>query len=388
MKVTDPIASESRKKRILYVITKATWGGAQRYVFDMAVDAKERGHEVLVVIGTDGELTRKLNGANVPVETISSMKRDIRLAAEWTSFRELLAIVKRFNPDIIHGNSSKAGALAALAGRIQGVRTIVFTAHAWAFNEGRPAWQKAVIGSLHFFTVLLSHVTICVSDAVREQALWMPFVRGRLHTVHDGIDPVELVARDDARARLAPDLMREFPDALWIGTIGELHKTKGQDTLIRAFDHFSRSGPLAVLVIIGDGEEWKTLEKLIQISDVPGRILITGFVKDAASYLPAFDIFVLPSRSEALGYAILEAGLASLPVVATRVGGIPEIIKDTESGVLVEPNDVDALVECLQTVAASAPLRETLGKALYERVTRVFSREKMARETLSLYFDR
>ena len=387
MKVTDPAAPESEKKRVLYVITKGTWGGAQRYVFDIAVDAKRRGHEVLVVIGTDGELTERLREAGVPVETISSMKRDIGITAEWKSFRELLSIMKRFNPDIVHGNSSKAGALAALAGRINGVETIVFTAHAWAFNEGRPLWQRFIIGGFHYATVLLSHVTVCVSEAVRTQALWMPFVHRRLHMVHDGIDAVELVPRSDARDRLAPDFVREFPDALWVGAIAELHRTKGLDTLIMAFDQFSQSGPSAVLVIIGDGEEWEHLQKLIQISDAPDRIVLVGFVKDAASYLSAFDLFVLPSRSEALGYAILEAGLASLPVIASRVGGIPEVIKDTESGVLVAPNDVDALASGLRTVADNEPLRQALGKALYERVTRVFSKEKMVRETLSLYVE-
>jgi glycosyltransferase involved in cell wall biosynthesis len=381
MEVADHEPPEP-KKRILYVITKANWGGAQHYVFDMALGAKECGHDVLVVSGAHGELTRRLTGEGIASHTIEAMERDVRFAAEWKSFVALLHIIDEFKPDVLHCNSSKAGAFATLAGRIQGVPMIVFTAHAWAFNEHRPLWQRIVIGIIHYLTVLLSHRTICVSDAIYAYASRMPFVQNRLYVVANGIEPGTLITRGEARTYLAPQFVHTYPDTLWVGTVAELHPTKGLDILIEAFRRLS---PSAVLVIIGEGHDRHALEARIEASGVADRIMLVGFVKDAAQYLSALDIFVLPSRSEAFGYSLLEAGLASLPCAASNVGGIPEIIKDKESGILVPPNDSSALADALHLLLTNEPLRQTLGNALYERVTRVFSKEKMLRETLALY---
>lgn len=371
--------------RILYVITKANWGGAQRYVYDLAVAAKDAGHEVLVVSGSEGPLTERLAAEGVETRAIAGMKRDIALMEEFRSFRALLSAMHEFRPDIVHGNSSKAGALAALAGRLARARRIVFTAHGWAFNERRPAWQKAAIALVHYMTVLFSHKTVCVSRAIRADAAWMPLTKGRLAVIHNGIAPVPLLPRREARERIAPDLARMFPDALWIGTIAELHPTKGLDTLIAAFSRLVRSHPSAVLVIMGDGQEWMHLQKLVQVHDLPGRVALPGFVADAASCLAALDIFALPSRSEALGYALLEAGQAALPAVASRVGGIPEIVEDGTTGRLVPPDDTRALEEALTEIALDARARAHLGAALKERVEEEFSKEAMVRETLRLY---
>lgn len=381
---SDTEVAQDRKKRILYVITKANWGGAQRYVFDLALEAKARGHEVLVITGAEGLLTQKLQEAAIPVESIARMQRDIRLTAELEAFMSLKKAVRAFKPDVLHANSSKAGGLASLAARLCGVPLIVFTAHAWAYNENRPLLQRIAIALFHYATVLLAHRTICVSSAVREEARFMPFVGKRFVVIHNGITPGPLVARDEARARLSPEFVRLYPGMPWIGTIAELHPSKGLDTLIEAFAHL---GPRAVLVVIGSGQELGRLEKLAQIHGVGGRVLFAGFIDGASSLLPAFDVFTLPSRSEAFGTVLLEAGLASLPVVASDVGGIPEVIKNEESGLLVPVSDSRALMDALDTLIRNEEARTKLANALRERVLRVFSAEKMLRETFALYSD-
>lgn len=384
MATNTEVTAPKEPKRILYVITKANWGGAQRYVYDLAVAAKEAGHLVLVVSGNEGPLTERLKEAGVDTRTITSLKRDISIVDEFHSFKTLLGIVKEFRPDAIHGNSSKAGALSALAGRLCGVDTIVFTAHGWAFNEGRPLWQKAVIGLLHYATVLLAHKTICVSRAIRQDAAWMPFIKKRLYVIHNGVTPLHLLSKAEARMALAPDLERTYSNALWIGSIAELHPTKGLDTLVEAFAAIAHELPV-VLVLIGDGSEWAKLQKLVQIYDLPDRVVLTGFVKDASTYLSALDVFVLPSRSEALGYALLEAGLASLPSIGTRVGGIPEILEDSKTGLLVPPGKSIALSQALTELLNDEALRNRLGTALNERVSSAFSTKAMVEKTLALY---
>ena len=367
--------------RILYVITKANWGGAQRYVYDLATAAKAAGHEVLVATGAEGALTKNLHEAGVATRSIESMKRDVGVFAELRALNSLISIVREYAPDVIHGNSSKGGGFAGVAGRICSVPHIVFTAHGWAFNEDRPWGQKKLIALFHWFTILLAHTTICVSGAVARDAAPLPWVQKRLRVIHNGIASASLLARGDSRARLAPELVTPY----WIGTIAELHPVKQLPVLIKAFACIAAARADVALVLIGEGEERKRLETLVQELGLASRVHFCGQVVDAASYLSAFDVFVLPSRSEAFAYVLLEAGNASLPVIASNVGGIPEVITDEATGLLFPSGDVDALAKGLERLLSDETLRTRLASALHTRVLTEFSKEKMITKTLALY---
>lgn len=381
MEVADIPARAASHKRILYVITKSNWGGAQRYVYDLAVAAKARGHEVRVISGREGELTDRLREANVPVSPIPSMQRDVRLASDFKVFGEISALIREFEPDVVHGNSSKAGALVALAGRLRGVRRIIFTAHGWAFNENRPRWQKIIIGFIHYLTVVLSHTTICNSEATKRDIRWMPFVGRKLVVVHHGVHTFPLLSKNEARQALAPTLTART----WIGTIAELHPIKGLDTLIQAVEHVLPDYGDVGLVIIGEGEERGYLEHLIKVEGLSEHAFLAGHVTNAPTHLSAFDLFVLPSRSESLGYVLLEAGMASVPAIGTTVGGIPEILEENVTGLLVPPNDAHALTNAIEKLLKDSSLRAKLGDALHQKVLKEFSPERMLEATFALY---
>ncbi len=367
----------TQKPRILYVITKANWGGAQRYVYDLAIAAREAGWEAIVATGSEGELSRRLVETGIRVETIVGLGRDIRLKDDIRAFHSLLGLMREIRPTVVHSNSSKAGGLAALAARISGVHRIIFTAHGWAFNEDRKGHQKAVIWLLHYLTVLLSHRTICVSEAMRNDARSMPLLQKKFGVIHNGIGASTLLPREEARHRLAPGLSTP----LWVGTIAELHPTKQLHILMRAFAKTADCS----LVIMGDGEERTRLEALALRLQITERVHFLGHVENASSYLAALDIFVLPSRSEGLGYVLLEAGMAGLPVIATNVGGIPEVIQDNETGILVRSGDVDELASGIGTLLADPALRMQLGSALKKRVMEKFSKTEMIEKTFSRY---
>ena len=369
------------KRRILYVITKASWGGAQRYVYDMALKARDAGYDVRVAAGTPGELVERLDAQGIETVSIGSMKRDIGFKSEIASFISLIRVIRAFRPDVVHANSSKAAGLACLAARLTFVPRIIFTSHGWAFNEQRPSWQKLIIWVLHYSTVLLSHTTLCVSRAVRHDARHMLLAQSRLVVVHIGVEEGTLLSREDARFMLAPHV--SFP--FWIGTIAELHPTKNIETLILAFSTIAEEMPEAMLMVMGEGQDRVWLEGLIRDYGLEERVRLRGHVSNASAYLPALDIFVLPSRSEALGYVLLEAGLAKLPVVASRVGGIPEIVEDAKTGLLCPPGDVSALQEALRAYLGSPELRTRMGNALHKRVHKDFSMERMVRGTLCHY---
>jgi glycosyltransferase involved in cell wall biosynthesis len=367
--------------KVLIVITKSSWGGAQRYVYDLATSLAKQGQDVAVAYGTPGLLNERLGAAGIRTIPLSSLKRDVSLLDEPRAFFGLLSLLRRERPDVLHLNSSKAGALGALAGRLARVPRIVFTAHGWAWNEDRPLWQKAAIAFFAYLTVLLSHATICVSQAVKHAARWMPLPASRFMVIRNGLRPPPFLPREEARAALAPAI----PERTWIGMLSELHPTKRVIDAVNAFALIARQHPDTALVILGGGQEYTDLELLIYERGLSGRVILCGFVPEGAHYLHAFDVFLHASLSEALPYAPLEAGLAGLPVVATRVGGIPEIVENRKSGILVPPLRPDlvavALAECLDDPA----LAEAFGTALKERVTASFDVDGMVEKTLGAY---
>lgn len=368
-------------QKILYVITKSAWGGAQRYVYDLATAARAEGNEVLVVTGNDGPLTEKLDAAGVATHSITAMTRDVGLRKEVAALRALVAIMRNFRPDVVHANSSKAGGLAAYAAHLTNVPRTVFTAHGWAFNEDRPWWQKVVIYLFHYLTVFLTDQTICVSRAIRNDARLMPFVKHKLTVVINGADPMPLLPKEQARARLASGRT----ETLWIGSIAELHPTKNLVAAVEAFARIKDEFPNALLVIMGEGQDRVRLEQRIETLHLRERVRLVGHVTDAASYLSALDVFILPSRSEALGYALIEAGHAGLPVIASRVGGIPEIVRPGVDGVLVAPTDVLGMAHAMRELFSNESMRRSMGASLKQRVAKEFTKVQMAEATLALY---
>ncbi len=368
-------------KKVLYAITKANWGGAQRYVYDLAVAATERGYDVTVAYGEPGALVGKLEEARIRSVHISALGRDIKMKSDSAAFDALVKFIQEIRPDVIHLNSSKAGVLGAFAARKARVPQIIFTAHGWAFNEDRPLWQRVVFAFIHGVSVLASTKTICVSEATRRDMRWLPFSKKKFETIHNGIACVELVERTEARRRLFP----EHTNGFWIGMISELHPTKRIEDAIEAMALMSKTHPDARLVVLGEGEQRTKLEKLISEKSLENKVFLAGFVQDAPSYVKAFDVFLHTSRSEALAYVILEAGCASLPVVATHVGGVPEIITSNENGLLVPKYQPDLIAQSLTILIENPDKATRFGTALHTRVLKDFSKEQMIEKTFALY---
>ena len=369
--------------RILYIITKANWGGAQRYVYDLATAAHDAGNEVTVAVGGTGPLTEKLSAAGIrtlslPLHQHRSFIGDLLTFGPLFS---LIRIIKKERPDVVHVKSAKASGLGTLAARITHVPHIIFTAHGWEFNAPRPWLSKIGIRLFSWITILLSHTTICVSDAIRRDVAWMPGVSKKLVVIHNGITCSPLLSREAARAELAPPTVGQY----WIGMISELHPTKRIEDAIRAMVTIIKTHPAAILVVIGEGKERDNLERLIRDLHLRDHISLVGFKTDAPSLLSAFDLFIHASQSEALAYVILEAGCASLPVVATSVGGIPEMIPDDAHGILVPPRSPEALAAAIESLMADPVRAHELGARLHARVQTFFPKEKMVRETLSQY---
>lgn len=375
--------------RILYVITKANFGGAQRYVYDLATTAQNKGFTVAVAHGAPGELVNRLATEHISTFPIKGLERDIHFFKDISTFFSLLNVLRTFKPDIVHLNSSKISGLGALAARLCGVKKIIFTAHAWAFNEERPLYHKVVIAFLSWLTVILSTRTIVVSESMRKQIIRGPLVRGKVLVIQNGTHPYQLLEKKEARRALTalhPTLsISDLEHEVWVGTVAELHPVKGLTYAIKAIKILHGKYPTLRYLILGDGQMREVLGKQITESGLEHTVFLLGHVKDAPLYGKAYDLFLLPSLSEAFGIALLEAGLAGLPVVATAVGGIPEIVENNETGVLVPPKNPDAIATAIDSLIANKPLRERLGNTLQSRVQKEFSIERLVHDTFALY---
>jgi glycosyltransferase involved in cell wall biosynthesis len=367
--------------RILYGITKSNFGGAQRYVFDLASEAQKRGHETAVLCGGDGVLVQKLKAENIRVISIPGFGRDISWFKDFIGLCFIFKTIWKEKPDVFHINSAKMGGAGIFAGRILRVPHIIFTAHGWAFNEPRPEWQKIVIKFFSWLTVIGAHKTICVSRRLKHDIEHLPFIKHKLLLIRNGIAPFALLSREQARQTLVPSISSE---TVLIGALSELHPVKGLDVLLEAWKEF-KPGRDSVLVLIGGGQEEQKLKNMAQNMSISDSVIFKGFVENARGLLSGFDIFVMPSRSEALPYAPLEAGEASLPVIATRVGGLPEIIENEKTGILVGKENTSELAQALSFLSKNKHIREKLGAALHAFVQENFSREKMFRATFETY---
>lgn len=369
------------KRKLLIVITKSNFGGAQRYVFDLARSLKDR-YDVVVACGAgqggNGLLVEKLRAAGVRVAPIASLGRDVSVLKDLKSLIALARIIRAEKPDIIHLNSSKAAAMGVVAGLAHRKAKKVFTAHAWAFNEDRSAFAKAVIGFIHWKTVMLADKTIAVSAGVKRQIEHLPNMSERIQVVHLGLDKPIFYGKKNAR------LVLDIPEkAFSIGTIAELHKVKGLEYALEAL----KSVPFPfIYTIIGAGDLKPKLESVIASHPkLRESVRLAGFVPDAAALLPAFDAFLLPSLSEAFGYVLLESGFAGTPVIATSVGGIPEIVEDMRSGILIHPKHAKEIAQAVQFARDKAPVMKRLGAELNRKVLAQFSVAKMVAETEAVY---
>ena len=367
------------KRKVLYVITKSNWGGAQRYVFDLATNLPPEKFSVAVACGGSGRLVQKLKEKNVRVLPVPSFQRDIAVFKEFAVFGELLKIFKTERPDAVHLNSSKAGGLGALAARIAGVPKIIFTSHGLAWDEDRNIFAKMAIYLLSQLTFALCHKVITISKDTHRRV-------SKSVLIYNGIQKIDFREREEARRKIVGQVIKDTP---WIGTLGEFTRNKGYTYLIQAASLLKKRRIAFRMSLVGNGEDLPEIKRQAIESGLysnPGSsayIDLPGFRPDYARNLKAFEIFVLASVKEGLPYVLLEAGQAGCAVVGSRIPGIIDVVG--EAGILVEPKNPVALAEALEQLFKDRTLRQTLGKKLQERVQKDFSLEHMVQKTIALY---
>jgi len=409
--------------KILFVITKSNWGGAQRYVYDLATALPRENYEVVVAVGGQGLLAEKLKSTGIRIIGIPHLERNINFFKELFSTLYLWKIFRDERPDIIHLNSSKVGGLGALAAkalklwdrwdrkgteRTEWNPRVIFTVHGWAFNERRNFIFQGVIYFLQWLTAFLSDKIIILSRHDYRQAIEMPLIKNEKFVLLPlGIKvpnflPAETAkeffqSKDDPRLRPASDGQaplagKIFRKKIIVGTITEFTKNKGLEYLIDGIEKLKakylpdrQAGYKLKTIIIGNGEDFEKIKKEIEDKKLQDDIILAGFVMGASKYLKAFDIFILPSLKEGLPYVVLEAMNAGLPIVASSVGGLTDLIENEKSGILIPPKNPGEIAKALDLLIKNKSMREKMGTRSLELATQKFSFDKMLSGTIDIY---
>ncbi|OGZ53268.1 MAG: hypothetical protein A3B25_00135 [Candidatus Ryanbacteria bacterium RIFCSPLOWO2_01_FULL_48_26] len=351
--------------KLLFVITQGELGGAQRYVFDLAANLKGA-YEITVVIGTDAQpLKGKLQNAGIDVLVANNLVRDIRPLNDLLAILELKKISLNLKPDIIHLNSSKAGVIGSIAARLAGIKNVIFTAHGFAFLEPHNWFVKKIYFWAEKMASYFRKKIITVSEFDRQAAIQTSLCPAqKLITIHNGIGNINFASREATRNFLLTTYNLQL-NSFIIGTIAHDYPTKDLPTLRQAFALVKREYPNTELVIIGRGGT-------------------TDEIPDASKFLPAFDVYVCSSVKEGFPYSILEAMAAGLPIVATRMGGIPEMITDGQDGLLVPPKNPKAIAQAIKSLIKNPELAKQLGQNARQAVQK-FSILGMLNETVNVY---
>lgn len=349
--------------RIVHILHSHGYGGAESHALLMMRLQREAGHEVCYAGPMDSWLGRECEKAGIACEHIP-MHGLIDLWSHW----KLRSLLKRFSADIVHGHLIRGAMYAGRAGHRHRAPVAICTAHA---TTARTHMQRC------------AHI-IAVSGAVRDGLLAAGYRERDVSLVYNGVPDAPPAPCPTQRTALRAEL--GIPaDAFAVVHVGRFVRDKGQDLLVQAM----QSVPAGVhLCLIGDpatdfGRE--VMSMLQAQPELATRVHNLGFRPDVQRLLPAFDAFALASRREALSIAVIEAFAARVPVVATRVGGVPEIVRHEETGLLAPTDDAAALAQGITRLSESPELRAQLiegGERLYQDQ---LTARSMVERTLALY---
>jgi glycosyltransferase involved in cell wall biosynthesis len=357
------------RPRILLLVTLAEVGGAQTYLAHL-VPGLVAEFEVTVAAWGPGPLRAAVEAAGARYIALQHVRRDVSLWRDPLGLLELVRLCRRLRPDIVHANSSKAGILGRIAARIAGVPVRIFTVHGWAFAQYHGTASKVYLW-LDRLVRPLTTSFICVSSQTRAAG-----VAART------CDPDATIVIPNAvdvatapRAELTGDPPR-------VVSVGRLKEPKDFVGLVRAL---AGTGVPFRAAIVGDGPDRPEIEGAVSARGLEDSVELLGERGDVAALLAASDVFVLSSRSEGMPISVLEAMAAGLPVVASAVGGVPELAEDAVTGLLVPAGDEAALRGALARILADAALRRSLGEAGRRRAEEKFDLPRFRAAHLELY---
>ena len=365
--------------KVIFVITGSGVGGAEKMLYHTIKGLKpERYTAKLCSLKKKGVFASRLEADGLEVYSLN-MSDEATLAGWFDSLRALVQLAIYFlreRPAVVHSFLFRANIIARIAGYLTGVPVIISSVRVMG-------GEKQYHHFIDRVTAFMADHFVAVSNGVKEHILHTSHVaEDKVSTIYNGV-VVECSSTFDKTAFMSSVGLKN--DERILLTAGRLHRQKGYDHLIRAMPMVQSAFPGVKLLILGEGEEENNLKKLADSLELTEKVIFTGLRSDVDSLLHCIEIFVLPSRWEGLPNVLLEAMAAGKPVVATAVGGIPELVVQGVTGVLVPPQDTLALADAIKGLLSDEKRALAMGSAGRQRVQQCFSMDAMISKTEALY---
>lgn len=335
-------------------ITEAYEGGVRRHLRDLALGLEPACYEQHLVLSFRRNPCGRADPSTcaergIPVHSLP-MARSFSLFRDLAAFFRLLRLVRRLNPDLLHAHSSKAGVLARLAGLVCRI-PVIYTPHCFAFRMRHPAWSLRLYRLIEHSLVGATLRLIAVSEEEQRSALELGYSAGQVALIRNGVVTTSL-----------PEVVTRETMAPRIGFFGRLSRQKGADLLLAAMPEVLRALPGTTVTLHGSGRMEHHLRQLAHTLGVLANTRFNGAYQpdETLRLMRQVDVIAIPSRWEASPYVLLEAFQSGVPVVATRVGGVVELVEHGVSGLLVEPDDHHALGAAILRLAREPALRRRL----------------------------
>jgi L-malate glycosyltransferase len=354
----------------IHIDTARTWRGGQNQVLLTVNGLRAMGQRASLIAHPDGELRRRAaEGLDlIPI----APRTEMDLSAAW----RLSRVVKRLRPDVVHAHDAHGTAMASL-GLSLGSPTpapALIVSRRVDFHLNRNSFSRWKHRQVDFF--------IAASEAIRKMLVADGVPSERAVTVHEGIDLEHVLAAPPVNVHQAFWLPHQAPV---VGNVAALVPHKGHRHLIEAAHLVVREMPDTRFLILGEGELREQLERQIRDYHLEKHVLLPGFRTDVIGCIKGFDLFAMSSVTEGLGTSLLDAMACSRASVATRAGGIPELVQAGRTGVLVEPRDHAAMAREIVRLLKDDGLRRQMGEAARTRVADRFTVERMVAETAAVY---
>jgi glycosyltransferase involved in cell wall biosynthesis len=378
-----------KKIKIAHVITRLDWGGSSDIVRLLCTHLNPAQYDIRLIIGLTEHATTKtrtfMDAFDQKITVIPELRRDINPWLDTVALVRLYRIFCRQKFDIVHTHTAKAGALGRLAALLAGVGVRIHTPHGHNFYGYAGPVISWVIISIEKCLAKITSRIIALTELEKNDFIRYGVAgQKRVSLVYQGLDLREgsgcVISQATTRKSLGIT-----PCEKVVGMVARLEPVKGCEHFIAAAGMIARQAVEVKFLVVGQGSLRPALENQAALLGLKEKFVFTGWRDDVRALLSAMDIVVLPSLNEAVGIVLIEAQSCGVPVVATRVGGIPEVVKDGDTGLLVEPGDSKAIAGAVIQLLQDDVRRSAMSSAAQVWVEGKFKVQDMVDNTSFVY---
>lgn len=356
-----------KKIKVAQVITRMDWGGSPDIVRILSQYLDKNRFEVFFICGPSAFPTEKtqvfFESLKSNLIKVNTLQRNVNPVFDFIAFWQLYFIFKKHKFDLVHTHTAKAGALGRLAAFFAGVKVIIHTSHGHNFYGYFSQLLSKIIILIERFLGSFTSEIITLTEMERSDLIKFKVCgQSKIKVINTVVEITEEYNDSEVNPiTMKHNLMIE-KEKIVIGMVGRLEPIKGVDLFIEAAMAIALRFPQTHFVVVGEGSMRNSLEQKIKVKELTHRFSFTGWQDNVLDYMLAMDMLVLASLNEAVGLVLIEAQIQGIPVIATKVGGIPEIVDDQKSGILINPSDRKALIEAIETLIKNPEQRLAMGQ--------------------------